>query len=110
MKKVEIIGSLLTLVWLIITGVLIYFKWESTKSLGLNEWGDFLSGMTAPLAFLWLIICYMLQRQELKNNTDALMFQKEELSKQSKELAIHSKHLEASVRAQRTQATAVLIK
>ncbi len=32
----------------------------------LNEWGDLLAGLFAPLAFLWLVVGYYQQGQELK--------------------------------------------
>jgi hypothetical protein len=44
-----------------------------------NELGDFAAGFFAPLAFMWLIFGYFLQKtqldiqgQELKQNTEAL--------------------------------------
>ncbi len=46
---------------------------------GLNEWGDFLAGLFGPMAFAWLIVGYHLQRTELKQNTEALKAQAEEL-------------------------------
>ena len=72
------IGLVLTALWIILVGVIIYFNWKSALSLKLNEWGDFLAGITAPIAFLWLIIGYMLQSKELKMNTEALVQQAEE--------------------------------
>jgi hypothetical protein len=110
MGRSEKIGIATTTIWLISIGVLVFLKWDCTKPLSLNEWGDFLAGVTAPLAFLWLIIGYMQQRQELKNNTEALLFQREEMAKQAVELKEQNKHLAASAKAARTQATAALIK
>lgn len=45
-----------------------------------NEWGDFLAGTFAPLAFMWLVFGYRLQGEELKQNTEALRLQSEELA------------------------------
>lgn len=45
----------------------------------LNEWGDYLAGAFSPLAFLWLIMGYKQQGEELKQNTDALRLQAQEL-------------------------------
>ena len=45
-----------------------------------NELGDSLAGFFAPLAFLWLFFGYYQQGQELKQNTEALRLQSEELS------------------------------
>lgn len=61
----------------------------------LNEWGDLLAGLFAPLAFLWLVVGYFQQGQELRNQiaefvkiskaTDA---QVEELQSQNRQLAL----------------------
>lgn len=48
-------------------------------ALELNEKGDALAGIFAPLAFLWLVFGYLQQGQELKQNTKALKLQAEEL-------------------------------
>jgi len=104
----ERIGIVITALWLTLIGFIVYQKWDSAVSMPLNEWGDFLAGATAPLAFLWLIIGYMLQRKELTANTAALTFQKEEMKRQADELKEHSKYLEESAKAARTQATVAL--
>ena len=50
----------------------------------MSAYGDFLAGAVAPIAFLWLILGYMQQGQELKENTNALRQQKDEYSKSVK--------------------------
>ncbi|TCM61878.1 hypothetical protein EC844_12632 [Acinetobacter calcoaceticus] len=59
-----------------------YFFFDSSDfvDLPLNEKGDFLAGAFAPLAFLWLVYGYYQQRQEIKQNTDALRLQADELA------------------------------
>ena len=56
-----------TLVYL---GVIGWFFWCEIlllrKSTSLNEVGDFLAGVFAPLAFLWLVVSLFLQRKELQ--------------------------------------------
>ena len=37
--------------------------------------GNFLEGAFAPLAFLWLVIGYFLQKKELVQNTTAIKMQ-----------------------------------
>ncbi|OCL19730.1 hypothetical protein [Gilliamella sp. wkB171] len=44
-----------------------------------NDWGDFLGGTFGTVALFWLILGYMLQKQELQQNTKALELQAEEL-------------------------------
>lgn len=34
-----------------------------------NAWGDFFSGFFAPLAFLWLVLGYLQQGEELRNSS-----------------------------------------
>ncbi|MFG0353569.1 hypothetical protein ACF8LD_04985 [Pseudomonas sp. zbq_5] len=48
-------------------------------SLPLNELGDFAAGVFAPLAFLWLVLGYRQQGKELRESSDALRAQSEEL-------------------------------
>ena len=50
-----------------------------------NEWGDFLAGLVAPIAFLWLILGYFQQGEELRQNTKALELQQKELQNQVEE-------------------------
>lgn len=38
----------------------------------LNEWGDLLAGLFAPLAFLWLVVGYFLQKRELNLQIEEL--------------------------------------
>lgn len=57
------------------------FKKSSGENvlLASNELGDFLAGVFAPLAFLFLYLGYKQQGQELKQNTRALRLQADEL-------------------------------
>ncbi len=100
----EKVGIAISITWLLVIGTLITLKWNDTVLLSLNEWGDFLAGITAPLAFLWLIIGYGLQRKELKANTEALIFQREELAKQAEELSVQSLHMAKQASAAADQA------
>lgn len=99
-------GITISITWLLVIGALITLKWNDAVLLSLNEWGDFLAGITAPLAFLWLIIGYGLQRKELKANTEALIFQREELAKQAEELSVQSLHMAKQASAAADQASA----
>ena len=76
------VGISITILWISLFILLLVLKWDDALKLSLNEWGDFLAGATAPIAFLWLIIGYWLQRNELSMNTKALQTQQEELAKQ----------------------------
>ena len=86
----------------------------------LNEWGDFIAGFSAPLAFFWLVLGYMQQGDELRHSTKALQLQAEELKnsveQQSqlvdisrKQLAQEIATLEAERDSQRQKARPVFI-
>lgn len=82
----EKLGWLLTIIWILLFTCLIIFRLDDAVTMTLNEWGDFFAGFAAPLALLWLIVGYRLQKNELTMNTKALETQKDELSKQVNEL------------------------
>jgi len=70
---------LATSVWVLILVSLLWAKLDGLEKLSLNEIGDFLAGATAPLAFLWIIVGYFQQNEELKQNNQALQLQIQEL-------------------------------
>ena len=57
------------------------FADEPIWCLGLNELGDYLAGVFAPLAFLWLVIGYFQQGEELRLSRDEITRQANELEK-----------------------------
>lgn len=70
-------GVTVTVLWLLFTAFIV----NNAKSLPteLNEWGDFCAGFFSPLAFLWLVLGYLQQGEELQHSTRALLLQAEEL-------------------------------
>ena len=52
----------------------------------LNELGDFLAGIFAPIAFFWLVLGYIQQAKQLEQNTQALKQQEQALRVQVSEL------------------------
>ena len=56
-----------------------YMFLSNSRPTALNEWGDVFAGFFAPVAFLWLVLGYMQQGQELRNSTAALNLQADEL-------------------------------
>lgn len=75
-----IFGFGTTLIWIVL-GLFIWFSLD-TQGIKINELGDFVAGWVAPLAFLWFILAYYQQKDELKLNTEAIKAQKVELEKQ----------------------------
>ena len=53
--------------------------WPVAKSMPPNQWADFFAGFFAPLAFLWLVLGYLQQGDELRLSTEALQLQAQEL-------------------------------
>ena len=93
------VGLAGTIVW---TATIVGFLFWKRAYLGettLSEWGDFFSGDVAPVAFLWLILGYIQQGEEVRLNTEALKLQQEELRHQVEETG-------ALVRATEHQAAA----
>lgn len=72
-------GAALTAVYLL--AVLIYAVCATSALLEMtpNEFGDFLAGCFAPLAFFWLVLGFFQQGDELRNSVAALHLQGEEL-------------------------------
>lgn len=78
-KKLPISGFILTAVWLIVVSIYISRNWETFASIKPNEMGDFAAGVFAPLAFLWLVLGFFQQGDELRNSGRALWLQGREL-------------------------------
>lgn len=79
----NIYAKVFTMVWFTVWFVIALCIAES-RNIGIHEislssTGDFLAGISAPIAFLWFYLGYMQQGEELKNNTKALLLQHEEL-------------------------------
>lgn len=73
------IGVVLSAVYLLFGLVYVVERWEQLKKLAPNEVGDFLAGAFGPLAILWLVAGYFQQGEELRQNTEALRLQANEL-------------------------------
>lgn len=66
----------------------------------LNEFGDFLAGSFAPLAFYWLVLGYYLQGKGIQQNTEALRLQQVELQESSKALNLQVTEMKNSIALQ----------
>lgn len=73
------IGLLVTALYAGGVVALVASRWPCVKAMPLNELGDFAAGAAGPIAFLWLVLGYFQQGDELTLNTRALNDQKEEL-------------------------------
>ncbi len=77
---------MVTAIWIVLWAIILYCDWKSATEMKFNEWGDFFAGAFAPLAFLWLVIGYFQQGEELGQNTKALEQQERALQLQVDEL------------------------
>lgn len=73
------LGAVISLCWIVAIVYLAVRDPAALAKMSPNEWGDFLAGSFAPLAFLWLVLGYLQQGDELRLSTDALRLQAEEL-------------------------------
>jgi hypothetical protein len=91
-------GLTLTAVWLSL-GVLyisLTTGWSRFVYLPADELGSFLEGAFAPLAFLWLVIGYFLQKKELEQNTAALRAQAQEIQRSAEQATIQAEKMAES--------------
>lgn len=108
-----IFGLLLSAIYLAWVAYLILPKIGGLSQLELNAIGDFFAGIFGPLAFLWLVLGYFQQGQELRQNNEALQLQAQELKNsvdQQRELVdVSRKQVEVeleNIRFERRQAEA----
>ena len=73
------LGAGISLAWFVIMLGVAIVEWSTAQVMKPNEWGDFFAGFFAPLAFLWLVLGYLQQGDELQLSTKALQLQAEEL-------------------------------
>ena len=79
MNRKMVAGWIITGIYVLIFVCLAYWNWRDFRLMTFNELGDFLAGASAPLAFLWLVLGYFQQGEELRLNTKALQAQEDEL-------------------------------
>ena len=73
------IGFILTGLYL--SGLVIYLwvQGQNPATLDLNELGDFLGGVSSPLAFLWLVLGFFQSSREIGISSKALHLQAREM-------------------------------
>ena len=72
-------GVIISVVYLGVMFAYAIIQLGSLWELKPNELGDFLAGVFAPLAFLWLVLGFFQQGDELRQSSDALWLQGQEL-------------------------------
>ena len=95
-------GLTVTFLYLILMALYIDMEvgWEVFVTLQVERMGSFLEGAFAPLAFLWLVIGYFLQKKELRQNTEAMKMQFVEIQRSAEQATVQA---EATARAEMHQ-------
>ena len=97
-KSLIFVGAELTLLYFLIFGFICFYYVDYPKSLTLNELGDLLAGMFAPLAFLWMVITILIQGKELRLQREELSMQRQELANSSAQLERQSNVMERQLK------------
>jgi hypothetical protein len=92
------LGLSLTFGWLLLG--IVYLEttvgWDKFVKLRIDTLGSFLEGAFAPLAFLWLVVGYFLQKDGLARNTEALQHQLREIQRSAEQAVIQSQTIAAA--------------
>lgn len=68
-----------TAVWLAFAIVFaIIDRYSATDKMAINSWGDFVAGVSAPIAFIWLVVAVALQSIELREQRKELALTRSE--------------------------------
>lgn len=78
-RQLSKLGLTLTILWLLFLAIMAFAGWEMLFKMEPNEFGDMLAGVFAPLAFLWLVLGFFQQGEELRASVAALELQGREL-------------------------------
>ncbi|WP_239804614.1 hypothetical protein [Croceicoccus hydrothermalis] len=78
-RRLPMIGLALSALY--VAGLVAYLFWQGQNpaDLKLNELGDFLGGVSSPLAFLWLVLGFFQQSREIRLSGKALQLQAREM-------------------------------
>lgn len=78
-RRLPIIGLWLTAIYVVELVVYLAVQDQNPAELRLNELGDFLGGVSSPLAFLWLVLGFIQQSREIRLSNKALHLQAREM-------------------------------
>ena len=78
-RRLPVIGLGLTAVYVLGLVAYLAVQGQNPADLRLNELGDFLGGVSSPLAFLWLVLGFFQQSREIRLSNNALHLQAKEM-------------------------------
>jgi hypothetical protein len=93
-----VLGIVASALWvsLALAYVSLSVGWRAFVGQPPSEFGSFLEGVVAPLAFLWLVLGLFLQQSELAANSEALRVQSEALRKSAEQAEIQARAIQAN--------------
>ncbi len=77
--------------------------WGNLASQPADALGSFLEGAFAPLAFLWLVIGFFLQQNELRHNNRAIRVQSEQMRRAAEHAEVQARAISANELHQRQE-------
>ena len=80
-RRLPMIGLALSAVYVLGVAIYLIVQGQNPADLRLNELGDFLGGVSSPLAFLWLVLGFFQQSREIRLSNKALQMQAQEMRK-----------------------------
>jgi hypothetical protein len=95
------IGAAATTAWLLLALYVAFFAQTRIWEFKSDEIGTFLSGWLAPVGFLWLVLGFIQQGFELRQNAAALRLQASELKQSVEQLSIQARTMSESEKNQR---------
>ena len=78
-RRLPAVGLGLTAVYVLGLVAYLAVQGQNPADLKLNELGDFLGGVSSPLAFLWLVLGFFQQSREIRLSNKALHLQAQEM-------------------------------
>ena len=78
-RRLPIFGLVLTVIYVGGVALHLWLQNQNPAELALNELGDFLGGISSPLAFLWLVLGFFQQGREIRLSSKALHLQAREM-------------------------------
>lgn len=80
-RRLPMIGLALSMLYLVGLVIYLFVQNQNPADLQLNELGDFLGGISSPLAFLWLVLGFFQQSREIRLSSRAVQLQASEMSR-----------------------------
>jgi len=80
-RRLPLIGLALSGLYVATLVLYLVVQGQNPANLELNELGDFLGGVSSPLAFLWLVLGFFQQSREIRLSSRALHLQAREMQR-----------------------------